>query len=228
MTGLSDMTLALMNTSGNKPSTIRTARMVTYGFKKIDPQAIAWSRQYAAELVADISNTTRIAVRRAVTAGFTKGKTVRQTAKIIQQSVGLHERQVDAVIKLRDKLIESTGGRIKAGKTIIRIPEGGLNAQQIDKRVQQYADRLLKQRTLDIARTETMKVANEGQRQSWMQAIRKGELTGKEKRIWLVADPCPICAALADTLADMFGPFPGGLMGPPAHPKCECTQGLQP
>jgi hypothetical protein len=147
---------------------------------------------------------------------------------VIKDSVGLSNPQINAVINLRGKLIEHTGGKVKAGSKTIKIPEGGLNVKQIESELKRYAERLTKQRALDIARTETMRVANEGQRQTWIQAIAKGELSGREKRVWITADPCPICIPLEGATADIFGAFPGGLEGPPAHTNCECTQGLQP
>lgn len=225
--GLSNRTLLLLGSGGNASSTIRIALKKRFTFDKKHPQAIQWSRQYAAELVTNISNRSRISIRRAITAGFEEGIAVRHTARIIKDSVGLSRRQIDAVINLRTKLIDKTDGKVKAGSRTIKIPAGGLNVPQIESELKRYAERLTKQRALDIARTETMRVANEGQRQTWIQALGKGELSGREKRVWIVADPCPICAALADTTAPLFGPFPGGLMGPPAHTKCECTQGLQ-
>lgn len=217
----------LLAGGGNASSTLRVALLKRFRFDKTQPQAIEWSRRYAAQLVTNLSSRARTSVRIAVTRGFQEGLTVRHTARVIKDSVGLSEKQTNAVINLRTKLIESTGGKVKAGSKTIKIPKGGLNVKQIENALNQYADRLTKQRALDIARTETMRVANEGQRQTWIQAINRGELSGREKRVWITADPCPICAALEGATAPIFGAFPGGLEGPPAHTKCECTQGLQ-
>jgi hypothetical protein len=225
--GMSDRTLLLLASGGNASSEIRVARLVKFRFDKKQPQAIQWSRSYAAELITNISQRARRSVRLAITRGFSEGLSVRHTARVIKDSVGLSTRQTDAVINLRTKLIDRTGGKVKAGNRTIKIPEGGLNVKQIEGELNRYAERLTKQRALDIARTETMRVANEGQRQTWIQAVDRGELSGREKRVWITADPCPICAALEGATAPIFGAFPGGLEGPPAHTKCECTQGLQ-
>lgn len=79
-----------------------------------------------------------------------------------------------------------------------------------------------------IARTETMRAANEGQRQSWDQAVDKGLLEGDEKREWIVAeDACPECDVLDGQLADLDGQYPDdGGDGPPLHPNCRCTEGI--
>jgi hypothetical protein len=226
--GMADRALLLLTAGGNAASAIRVARVgKRFRFDKKQPQAIQWSRQYAAQFVTNLSNRARNSVRIAITRGFDEGISPRLTARIIKDAVGLSRPQTNAVINLRQKLIEKTGGTAKAGSKTIKIPEGGLTVKQIEGELKRYAERLTKQRSLDIAITETMRVANEGQRQTWIQAIAKGELSGREKRVWITADPCPICAALEGATADIFGAFPGGLEGPPAHTKCQCTQGLQ-
>lgn len=79
-----------------------------------------------------------------------------------------------------------------------------------------------------IARTESMRAANEGQRQMWDQAVDDGLLTGDERREWIVAeDACPLCDELDGELADLDGEYPGdGGDGPPLHPNCRCTEGI--
>lgn len=81
-----------------------------------------------------------------------------------------------------------------------------------------------------IARTELMTAANAGQRLAWDQAVEEGYLTGDERRTWIATGDesvCPICEELDGTQADLDGeyPDPGG-EGPPAHPRCRCTEGL--
>jgi SPP1 gp7 family putative phage head morphogenesis protein len=78
-----------------------------------------------------------------------------------------------------------------------------------------------------IARTETMHAANEGQRQAWNQAVKKGLLTGKEKRTWIATEvACPLCMGLDGKVTGLNGEYPGGGDGPPLHPRCRCTEGI--
>jgi SPP1 gp7 family putative phage head morphogenesis protein len=81
-----------------------------------------------------------------------------------------------------------------------------------------------------IAHTETMAAANEGQRQSWQQAIDEGYLDTGLTREWIAtADEvtCPICNELNGKRTQMDGEYPnGGGVGPPAHPRCRCTEGI--
>ena len=81
-----------------------------------------------------------------------------------------------------------------------------------------------------IARTEVMRAANEGQRQSWDQAVEDGLLSGNEQREWIATGDdgvCPICDELDGQTTGLDGQYPGeGEDGPPAHPRCRCTEGL--
>lgn len=79
-----------------------------------------------------------------------------------------------------------------------------------------------------IARTESMRAANEGQRQMWGQAVDDGLLTGDEQREWITAeDACPQCDELDGEQAEFDGEYPGdGGDGPPLHPNCRCTEGI--
>lgn len=85
-----------------------------------------------------------------------------------------------------------------------------------------------------IARTETMKVANAGQQLAWGQAVDQGFLTGDELQVWITTPDdrlCPLCEALDGVTAPLGEPFESdgeSYDGPPAHPQCRCSIGLQP
>lgn len=83
-----------------------------------------------------------------------------------------------------------------------------------------------------IARSELMDAASSGQREAWAQAVEEGLLTGTEMREWIkTADEgtCDLCDNLDGKLAELDGDYPdGGGIGPPAHPRCRCTEGISP
>jgi len=70
------------------------------------------------------------------------------------------------------------------GRTVVQVPRV-VTTEFLDRVTARYAQRLLNQRLLNIARTETIAAANEGQRQLWQQAIDRGDLTGRERRAWI-------------------------------------------
>jgi len=84
-----------------------------------------------------------------------------------------------------------------------------------------------------IAETETMAASNAGVQEAWDQAVEEGLLTGNEQQVWIVTPDdvlCPICEALDGETAPLDGQFEAegeSYDGPPAHPRCRCTIGLQ-
>lgn len=79
-----------------------------------------------------------------------------------------------------------------------------------------------------IARTETMMAANEGQRQSWEQAVEDGLLPEGAQKVWIATSGCcDECDALDGTHVDLDEEYPDeGGDGPPLHPNCRCTEGI--
>lgn len=80
-----------------------------------------------------------------------------------------------------------------------------------------------------IARTESMRVAHEGQRMLWEQAIEDGLLPEDARRTWITTPDdrlCPICEALDGKEAEFDGEYDDDIELPPAHPNCRCTEGL--
>jgi hypothetical protein len=84
-------------------------------------------------------------------------------------------------------------------------------------------------RALLITRTETMTAANEGQREGWLQAQEDGLLGPMNVRVWIATEgACPECEDLDGTTAPIDGEYEGdGGDGPPLHPNCRCTEGIQ-
>lgn len=82
-----------------------------------------------------------------------------------------------------------------------------------------------------IARTETMRAANAGQREAWRQGVEDGYVEPTERRVWIVTDDdalCEDCEPLDGAVAPLDGEYEGdGEDGPPLHPDCRCVEGLE-
>jgi hypothetical protein len=95
-----------------------------------------------------------------------------------------------------------------------------------------YAARLLRQRALTIARTETIGAAVRGQLATWRVGQRSGLLRAPTKT-WIVTPDdrlCRYCRALADREIPLDARFASGLGsvdGPPLHPRCRCALGVR-
>jgi SPP1 gp7 family putative phage head morphogenesis protein len=202
---------------------------ISFRFDRTNPSAVAWVERHAAELVTEVTDQTRIAIRKVITRAFVEGIPPRQSAELLRKVVGLHSRDEDAVANLRERILESPGGKVFAGKTAIRVPENGMPKARLRQILNTYSDRLLNRRALLIARTETIRGSNEGQNQLWKQAVNAGQLPRNTNRVWITTEDervCPTCSQLDGKTAKINGSFEGKFDGPPAHPTCRCTTGL--
>lgn len=81
-----------------------------------------------------------------------------------------------------------------------------------------------------IAHNEVMTAANEGQRQLWNQAVKKGLIPKTAKKTWIITPDekvCPDCEAMDGVTVGLNDEYPNDMGdGPPAHPRCRCTEGI--
>lgn len=207
--------------------TIRTAAKFEATFDKKNPVAIAFAERHAAEKITQITEQSRLAVRSVITEAFRDGITTQDQARLIKNIVSLSERDALAVQNLRTRMLASPGRVVQAGKVAVRVPPLGASVQQLDRATGAYASRLLKSRAENIARTETMTVANIGQQQYWQQQVSKGKLNRDAMRELIITPDerlCPICSAMAGQIVRIDQHFDKG--EPPFHQRCRCTHGL--
>lgn len=179
---------------------------IGFAFDQTSPEAIAWAQKHAGELVTNLSVQQRKNVRQLVTDAFAKQQTTKQLAAQLKDVVGLTGPQFSKYQRL---LAEN------------------------QRAAQVYAKKAWQARAVTIARTETLRASNEGQRQAWNQATKQGLLSGQELREWITTyddRTCPICAPMDGQLTGLKEGFklPDGssVSGPPAHVKCRCAQGI--
>lgn len=165
----------------------------------------------AARMVTDITNETEAALRAIIATAIRQGIPPYDAAKLIKGLVGLTSAQGQAAINYREKLIDS-----------------GLSIDKVDAEVEQYSADLLDQRAETITRTEVMDALNEGQDEAWQQAQDEGLLTEDATKEWITTDDdvlCPECEAMDGQSVPIGDDFEDG--GPPLHPRCRCTTGIQ-
>lgn len=174
-----------------------------------------YARAHAAELVRDITIETRYAVRRIVERAVHRGTVPRETARLLEQVIGLNSRQADALWRYGEALREA-----------------GIKPSRIVQLTERRARAMLRQRALVIARHETMQAANAGRRAVWGRDLADGNILGHRwVREWVAIVPsdgrtCPTCVDLDGQRAPIGGSYPNGSDGPPAHVICRCTEKL--
>ncbi len=198
-------------------------------FDTVNPQAVIAAEQHAAEMVTAVSAETRAAINEIVQRMFTEGIPPGQAAGLIKRTVGLTSMQANAVVNLHQKILTNPGALIYAGKTPVRVPQAGMGAEQLDRTLTKYADRLTRQRAMNIARTETVRAANEGQMELWRQAQNRGQLGRPIRHEWIADNTertCQICSGANGESVVVGELFSTGVTQPPAHPSCRCSTGL--
>ncbi len=176
------------------------------------PSAAAAARASAADLVTNVTAETRAAMREIVARAFEEGLPPRQAAQLIKPLIGLNRMQARAVLNLRAALTAR-----------------GVASEIAAARLERYAAKLLRQRSILIARTEIIRASTDGQVHLWQQAQGQGLLPQAAQMKWLVTPDdrlCPRCQQLSGATAPVGGVFRQGgstVAGPPLHPNCRCA-----
>ena len=201
-------------------------------FDHDSPEAIAWAREASSELIVGITEESRQAIQVVMERAFVEHIPPVQAAQLIEPLIGLDSGRAEAVLNLKDTILENPGNRVYAGKVPIRVPESGFSKSALQAKLTDYADRLLRQRATTIARTETAQASADGQHAMWKKALKEGYLDkDHDERKWIAGkDACEkICAELDGQHAALDGSYElDGVSyeGSDAHPNCECTEGL--
>lgn len=205
---------------------------IRFAFDMTDPDAIGFVQRHGAELVREISDETRAAIRDEILRGFTQERTAASTARVLRRRIGLTRYQMRIVANYEAALRAAVAGdlsfsALRAAYTLNPVRgAGGLLEGRIQSAVRQYEARLLKLRAQTIARTETIRAAEAGRQEAWRQAQKRDLLAFDQQREWLTADDertCSLCLPLDGVRVALYQSFPGGIDSPPRHPSCRCT-----
>jgi SPP1 gp7 family putative phage head morphogenesis protein len=185
------------------------------GFTGTNPAAQRAAQRSAGRLIEAITRETLAAIRSVIVSAIREGDASGSAARAIRSMVGLNKRQARAVQAYREELIAS-----------------GASPDQVAAKVDRYAEKKLRERARAIARTETLAALNEGARDVWRDAAKKGLLSDEAVKEWIVTPDeklCDICEPLNGQqvkLGEKFDTANGPLDGPPAHPNCRCAQAV--
>jgi hypothetical protein len=184
--------------------------------KVTNPEATAYAERFAGELVTEVSDDARKAIRDIITRAFRAQMTPAQAARSIRDVVGLNAQQATALENYRAGLVDQ-----------------GVSPARIDTLAERFSKRMIRQRAEMIARTEISRASNRGQEELWRQAVREGRLNpAKAHRVWITNfDACDDCVAFDKTEAGLDKVFVSSdgkeSKGPPFHDGCRCSQGLR-
>ena len=164
--------------------------------------------------VAAVTAKTLEALRVRVPQVLTSARSITAQVETLAQAVGLTPRQLAAVERYRD-------GLIQAGESSVRVQ------QLVETRI----IALKRQRAEAIARTETVNAREAGKDAAWNAAVAAGQLDRTRfRRVWVLGpNPCPvICAPVPGMnpggvpLGVPFQTPVGPRQTPTLHTRCEC------
>lgn len=184
-------------------------------FDIVNPRAIDFIRNEVGNLITNVNLETVNAVRDTVQRGFEQGRGPRVMAEEIQEYIGLNSRQAGAFMKYKTSLEAK-----------------GISSGRLEQLTTNYYKRLLKERGLLIARTETINAAAGGYREQLIQAKEQDLLDSSKWEVeWLVTPDdrlCPLCKQMRGKRRPIDGVYtegPGaGKKCPTLHPRCRCAE----
>lgn len=182
------------------------------------PEAERWARIYAGELVRGLTRESQRAMAHAIAEFIRLKIPPAEGARMLRRMLGLTPNYARAVVNFQ------TGLR-----------ERGFDSRYIQAKADEYSRRLLNHRARTVARTETLRALQEGQRQSFSQAVEQGVLLpNRTRRQWVTANNELVCTAICQpmdgaltTLEEPWSTPVGPLDKPTdSHPNCHCAQVL--
>ena len=187
----------------------------TFGrFDLTNPRAAEWARQKSSTLVREITEGSKLTIRRIVADGIENGVPVRTTARRLRSSIGLTQRQWTSVSNFRERAIDA-----------------GMSLPRAEKVADRFAQKVHRRRAELIARTETIDASIQGRTELWDQAADRGLIEqDKVQRMWIVTPDdrldSLICLPMAGQKRGLKEQFLTGdnrlVNGPTAHPGCRC------
>lgn len=189
-------------------------------FTNQDAVSIRYAQQQGSKLIVNLQESQRAAIRSVMGQALSGRYTVDEAAAIVRRSIGLHPAWADAVTRFHARQFEALrSGGMASGRAMATA----------DRRANAYAARLVKRRSLTIARTEIQTASNLGRYATWAQMIGSGVARPDSLKEW-AAGPgaCPQCFALSGQVVRWDKNFSTGTAMPPAHPNCRCTAELIP
>jgi hypothetical protein len=193
-------------------------------FDAVNHRAVQWARRNEIELRGSIETEQKALISRVIADGVAEGRNPREVARDVRDSIGLTDYQARIVENYRKALQagdssaldrELTDGRDDRTLAAAIRDQRSLSSDQIDKMVERYRSNWVGYRAETIARTEGLRVAHQGSREAFQQAIDGGHVEASQlERQWHHAsggkDPRPEHIEMNGQRRAMNEPFESG------------------
>lgn len=148
-------------------------------------------------LIREITEQQRLVFHEVIGSGVTRGANPRAVARELRASLGLTQRQAQAVSNYRRLLQQGDSAALQRAlrdrrfdASVGRAIDGTkpLTPDQVDRMVDRYRERYVAYRAEVIARTEALRAVHEGADETWRQLIEGGEVDRRRVvRTWVTA-----------------------------------------
>lgn len=171
-----------------------------FNFSILNPATAQFYNEYEFNLIRQISDNTKEAIRQTLRADFAAGVNPRQSAQNFKATLGLTPRQEQIVRNYEQGLRSLDNNVLRRSLVSARTKDQiqraiannqPLTEQQIQRLVNDYRSRWVRHRAETIARTEALRAVHLGNYTSGLQAITDGTVERESvKRFWVfVNDP---------------------------------------
>jgi hypothetical protein len=190
---------------------VKKANIKGVDFK--DQRISRWIVDNVGKSIKQVDRNTINGIQEVIMNAMQKSLSAKKTAMQIRQYIGLTDNQIKSVLRYQERLDES-----------------GRSIRDIDRMVDAYINRKIRERALTIAQTETIRAATGGQQLNWEMMLDRGQLNKDEfVKTWITTPDdrtCISCAMLNGITTEIDGVFGFGGKTPPLHPRCRCAIGL--
>jgi hypothetical protein len=217
------------------PKNTKTPAVINLTYDPLNADTVAAQNATNDALAAAIEDQAIRTAQQILSDGLAKRIAPAQIARSLRETLGMSELEAAAIESYRRALQSGTASSLSRAlrdrRFDARVLRGDMSDDQIDQMTQRYADRYRAFRALRIARTESLRAANQGRRAAWVQYA---DATGRGvRRFWQTAGDeivCAVCAPIPGmnpegvALDEPYATPKGPMMMPPAHPNCRCTE----
>lgn len=185
------------------------ARMVVR-FDVRNPRAERWLQEESSQLVREIIEDQRVAVRQALAAGMERGENPRTTALSVvgrlDRATGKREGGILGLTSIQEQYARTARDELASGdpaqlrnyltrarrdkrfdRTVKKAIEAGepVPAETISRAIKQYRNRLLALRGEMIGRTESLTALRAAKHEAYLQAVDSGQIAEADvRRTW--------------------------------------------
>lgn len=181
---------------------------IAFRFDAKNPAAQRVAEREAAAAVTEITLETKRAIRTLIVQSIRDGIPPYEAARRIRAMVGMTTRQALAADNFRASLVDL-----------------GLTESRIELQMARYIAKKIRERSINIARTEVMNALVRGTAESWVQARKAKLLTRKQVAEIIVTDDSRLCS-ICEPLDGVQVPIDDFSSHPPFHSMCRCAIGI--